>query len=542
MPKDFKSSLLFLRSIPSFPKHPSIPFPQISFLHTCLLSPHDRNPNATAPRFKSPLLSLLQKSNGDIRHVKQIHAQMILTGLILHTFASSQFIAFCVDSNFVDPDYRCKILVRIENPNAYMWNITIRGFSESEDPKEALLLYMRMLGMGCRPDNYTFPLLLKASARLFAIKLGVGILGHVWHLGFDSDVFVRNAAIHMFAMCHGLEDARRGFDGSCVRDLVSWNSMINGYVWSGRVDEALKLFQEMEGEGVEPDEVTMIGVVSSCAQLGDLELERGFHHYIEERGLKFTIALSNALMDMYVKCGSLEQARLLFDNMPRRTVVSWTTMVVGYVKFGYMDAARECFDEMPERDVVMWNSMIAGYVQHKRGKDALALFQEMQAAGVKPNGVAMVSLLSACAQIGALETGIWVHHYIDRHMIPQTVALGMALVDMYAKCGKIEKSLQVFEVIPERKTLTWTTMIGGLAIHGRGRDAISYFMKMIDIGLTPDEVTFVEVLSACCHAGLVDEGHRFFDQMSTTFGLSPKLKHYSCMVDLLGRAGLLDEG
>ncbi|KAF8403832.1 hypothetical protein HHK36_011938 [Tetracentron sinense] len=477
-----------------------------------------------------------------MNQLKQIQAQMILSGLITDGFASSRLIAFCAISESGNLDYCKTILSNIHKPNIFSWNIAIRGYSESENPKEAVFVYKQMLQSGeSRPDNYTYPFLLKACARLSVIRIGQEILGHVLHLGFDSDIFIHNAVIHMLVVCGELEAARQLFDESCLRDLVSWNSMINGYVRSGQSNEALKLYREMEIERVKPDEVTMIGVVSSCAQLEDLNLGREVHRYIEENGLKFTIPLSNALMDMYVKCGNLEAAQELFNNLAKRTMVSWTTMVMGYAKFGFLDAARKLFDEMPEKDVVPWNAMISGYVQCKRGKDGLALFHEMQAMDIKPDEVTMVSCLSACSQLGALDVGIWVHHYIEKQNLSLNVALGTALVDMYAKCGNITKALRVFREIPGRNALTWTAIIGGLALHGHAHEAISHFLEMIEIGLIPDEVTFLGVLSACCHGGLVHEGRRFFAQMRCNFNISPKLKHYSCMVDLLGRAGLLDE-
>ncbi|XP_077214510.1 SLOW GROWTH 1 [Tasmannia lanceolata] len=527
-----------LRSIRRIFKDPSV-----SSLHTRLLSDKEKKPNWNTNStlvLTNPILSLLEKCN-NMKQLKQIQAQMILTGLFLDEFAASRLIAFCAISDSGSLDYCRKILTHFENPNIFSWNVAIRGFSESEDPKQAIFMYKRLLGSGTRPDNYTYPLLLKACGRLSAFWMGNEILGHVLCLGLDSEIFVHNAIINMLSVCGGLECARQLFDKGCVRDLVSWNSMINGYIRNGRFDDALKLFREMGVEKVKPDEVTMIGVVSCCAQLEDLSLGREFHKYIEENGLTFTVPLSNALMDMYVKCRKLELARLLFDKMHKRSIVSWTTMIAGYSKLGFMDAARKLFVEMPERDVVPWSALIAGYVQCKRAKDALALFHEMQSECMKPNEVTMISLLSACAQLGALDIGLWLHQYIDKHSIPLNVAIGTALVDMYAKCGNIQRSIRVFRDMPKRNLLTWTAMIGGFAIHGHGEVAINHFEEMIGIGLKPDEITFIEVLSACCHSGLVEEGRRFFAQMSSKFDLWPKLKHYSCMVDLLGRAGLLDE-
>ncbi|KAH6765984.1 SLOW GROWTH 1 [Perilla frutescens var. hirtella] len=398
------------------------------------------------------------------------------------------------------------------------------------------------VGFSLRPDNYTFPLLFKVCARLLLSHLGREILAHVVKMNYDGDIFVRNALIHFLASCGELEAAHRVFEESCVRDLVSWNSLINGYVKSGRGGEALRVFSGMEMErGVDPDEITMIGVVTACTQLEDLELGRRFRQYIRDRGLNMSIPLANSLLDMYVKCGDLEEAKELFERMEVKTMVTWTTMVVGYAKFGYLDVARRLFNAMPEKDVVPWNAMLSAYVQFQHGKEALSLFHEMQAMKVKPDEVTMAICLSACAQLGALDVGIWIHHYIEKHNLSMTVVLGTALVDMYAKCGNISKALQVFHEIPGRNTLTYTAIIGGLALHGDARDALSCFQEMIHAGLMPDEVTFLGVLAACCHGGLVEEGRKIFSLMSSKFNIPPKIKHYSCMVDLLGRAGLLKE-
>ncbi|KAL8208481.1 hypothetical protein R6Q57_007893 [Mikania cordata] len=475
--------------------------------------------------------------------MKQIQTQMIITGLISDGLAASRLIAFCALSESRNLDYCKKILNNLHNPTVFSWNVTIRGYFESQKPEESILLYMEMLRRGktLRPDNYTYPLLLKCCAKLCLIWMGFGVLGHVIRLGFDSDLYVNNAVIHELVSCGELDDAKKVFYDSCVRDLVSWNSIINGYVRSGKPWETLRLYQRMEEDGMKPDEVTMIGMISCCALLENLNLGMEFHRYIEENQIKMTVALINALMDMYVKCGSMEIAESLFNKMTKKTVVSWTTMVVGYGNSGRMDDAKKLFDEMPDKDVVPWNAMIGCYIQTKRFKEALAMFHKMQSMKIDPDEVTMVYCLSACSQLGALDLGIWIHHYINKHNLSMTVALGTALVDMYAKCGNIAKARQLFDEIPKRNSLTWTAIIIALANHGKAHDAISHFWQMISVGLTPDEVTFLGILSACCHGGLVHEGRRIFTQMTSRFKITPKCKHYSCMVDLLGRAGLLEE-
>lgn len=467
---------------------------------------------------------------------------MILTGLVYDSFAASRLIAFCALSESRTLEYCTKILYNTQHPNVFSWNVTIRGHLESGDLEGALMLYKRMLQYGrLRPDNHTYPLLLKACSCPSLNFGGLAILGHILKFGFEFDIFVHNALITMLLSYGELEAAYDVFNKSCVRDLVTWNSMINGCVKRGLVNEALDLYWKMQAEKVKPDEITMIGLVSSCSQLQDLNLGRKFHQYIKENGLDLTIPLTNALIDMYVKCGDLMAGRALFDNMAPKTLVSWTTMVLGYASFGFLDVARELLYKIPEKNVVPWNAIISGCLEAKQCKEALSLFHEMQVSNIKPDEITMINCLSACSELGALDVGIWLHHYIKKHDYSLNVALGTALVDMYAKCGNIARALQVFQEMPQRNRLTWTAIIYGLALHGNAHDAISYFSEMICSGLMPDEITFLGILSACCHGGLVEEGRNIFNQMNSKFNISPKLKHYSCMVDLLGRAGHLEE-
>ncbi|KAL1222362.1 Pentatricopeptide repeat-containing protein [Cardamine amara subsp. amara] len=491
---------------------------------------------------QNPLLSLLEKCKS-LFHLKQIQAQMIITGLILDPFASSRLIAFCALSESRYLDYCVKILKGVENTNAFSWNVTIRGFSESENPKDSILIYKQMLryGFESRPDHFTFPVLFKVCANLALSRLGQMILGHVLKLRLELVSHVHNASIHMFASCGEMDNARKVFDESPVRDLVSWNSLINGYKKIGEAEKAIQVYKQMEIEGVDPDDVTMIGLVSSCSMLGNLNLGKEFYENVKGNELRMTVPLANALMDMFSKCGDIDEARRIFDKLEKRTIVSWTTMISGYAICGLLDVARKLFDGVEEKDVVLWNALIGGSVQAKRSQEALALFQEMQTSSTKPDEITMIHCLSACSHLGALDVGIWIHRYIKKHNLSLNVALGTSLVDMYAKCGNISEARSVFHGIQTRNSLTYTAIIGGLALHGDASAAISYFNEMIDAGIAPDEITFIGLLSACCHAGMIQTGRDYFSQMKCRFKLNPQLKHYSIMVDLLGRAGLLEE-
>ncbi|KAG2328500.1 hypothetical protein Bca52824_011228 [Brassica carinata] len=491
---------------------------------------------------RNRLLPLLAKCES-LLHLKQIQAQMILNGSILDAFDSSQLIDFCASSKRRYLDYCVKLLRGVNNPNAFSWNVTIKGFSVSPNPKDAILIYKEMLRDGgeSRPDHFTHPVLFSVCADLASSRLGLMILGHVIKMRLELVSHVTNASIHMFGCFGEMVNARKVFDESPFRDLVSWNSLINGYKKMGQAEKAIEVYKMMKSEGVEADEVTMIALVSSCAMMGRLSLGREFYGYIRDNGVSMTVPLANALMDMFSKCGNVHEARRIFDILEKRTIVSWTTMISGYARSGSLDVARKLFDEMDEKDVVLWNAMIGGSVHAKRPQDALALFQEMQTSSTKPDEITMIHCLSACSQLGALDLGVWIHRYIEKHNLSLNVALGTSLVDMYAKCGNISEARSVFHGMQTRNSLTYTSIIGGLALHGDASAAISYFNEMIDAGIAPDEITFIGLLSACCHAGMIQAGRDYFSQMKSRFNLNPQLKHYSVMVDLLGRAGLLEE-
>ena len=249
----------------------------------------------------------------------------------------------------------------------------------------------------------------------------------------------------------------------------------------------------------------------------------------------------NAMIDGYFKCGDLESAERLFESMPCPNVGSWNAMITGYARCGRVEDSRRLFDEMPQRDEVSWSAMIDGYVQQDCFKEALMVFNEMQRRGIRVRKFVMSSVLAACANVGALDQGRWIHAYVERNSIQLDAILGTSLVDMYAKCGRLDLALELFDRIHSKEVFTWNAIIGGLAMHGRADEALKLFSQMQMEKFKPDRITFVGVLNACAHAGLVEEGLQFFNSMEKVHGIRPVVEHYGCMVDLLGRAGLLDE-
>ena len=330
----------------------------------------------------------------------------------------------------------------------------------------------------------------------------------IFNMGFSSDVYVQNSLVHLYSVCGDCRGAGMMFDEMLVRDVVSWNCLMSGFVKIGLFDEALALFLRMD---VEPNVATFVSVLVACGRKGYLNLGKGIHGLSFKRPLQTPLLLGNALMDMYVKCECLCEAK-------------------------------QTFDELPERDIVSWTCILSGSVQCKRPKESLELFCKMQQSGIEPDKIILTSVLSACASLGALDYGRWVHEYIDRRAIKWDIQIGTAMIDMYAKCGCIKMALKTFNEMPCRNIITWNVLLGGLAMNGHGQEALRQFGEMTRSNIRPNGVTFLAILTACCHSGLVDEGRMYFHlMMREPYNVFPRLEHSGCMVDLLCRAGLLDE-
>lgn len=412
-------------------------------------------------------------------------------------------------------DYPISIFEKLEEPNSACYNLMIRAFTLKQSPTEAILLFNEMCGRSVRPDEFTFPCILKACSRLHALMEGEQIHALIMKYGlgskgFGSNGFVLNALIGMYASCGEVEVARHLFDGMSERSVGTWNSIFSGYTRSGCWEEVVGFFREMLEMEVGFDEVTLVCVLTACGRLNEIELGEWIHEYVVAKGLKGNLSLVTSLVGMYAKCGRVDTARRLFDEMPRRDVVAWT-------------------------------AMISGYSQANRHREALELFHEMQKTNIVPNEVTMVSILSSCAVLGALETGKWVHSYVMKKRMKLTVTLGTSLMDLYLKCGSVGNAIEVFRKMPSKNVFSWTVLIQGLANNGQGKRAIQFFNSMVEKKITPNNVTFTGVLCACSHAGLVDEGRGFFVGMTRDFGIEPEIEQYGCMVDILGRAGLIEE-
>nr|DAD39013.1 TPA_asm: hypothetical protein HUJ06_013336 [Nelumbo nucifera] len=324
--------------------------------------------------------------------------------------------------------------------------------------------------------------------------------------------------------------------------IFNWNTVIRGYSRSKNPNRSISVFTQMLRVGVSPDHLTFPFLAKASARLSSLRLGLAIHSCIFKAGFEMDRFVGNSLIHMYASCNDIASAQKLFEEMPQRSLVSWNAIIDGYAKCGDLVAARVIFESMPERDVVSWSSLIDGYVKAGDHREALTIFNRMRFVGPEANEVTMVSVLCACAHLGALEQGRMMHQYVKDNALPLSLTLRTSLVDMYAKCGAIEEALLVFNGVSVHQTdvLIWNAMIGGLATHGLVKESLELFTDMQNLGIAPDEITYLCLLSACAHGGLVEQAWYFFNSLGK-HGMTPKSEHYSCMVDVLGRAGQLDE-
>uniref|UniRef100_A0A7N0REL4 Chlororespiratory reduction 4 n=1 Tax=Kalanchoe fedtschenkoi TaxID=63787 RepID=A0A7N0REL4_KALFE len=385
--------------------------------------------------------------------------------------------------------------------SALLYNSLIRAYVRNGQHSQAFEAFFQMQLDGIWPDNFTYPCLLKACCGLHCVQM---IHSSVVKFGFGGDIFVPNALIDSYAKCgvFGISAARKLFDEMSEKDVVSWNTMVGGMVKAGEVENARKLFDEMP----ERDAVSW-----------------------------------NTILDGYAKRGEMGKAFELFEEMPERNVVSWSTMVSGYSKAGDMEMARLLFDTMPVKSLVPWTIIVSGYAEKGLAKDAIEMYDRMEEARMELDDGTVISVLAACAESGLLGLGRRVRSSMERVNYERSTAVSNALVNMYAKCGDLDEAFSVFDRIASKDIISWNAMIGGLAMHGRGEEALQVFSRMKREGFTPDKVTLVGVLCACTHAGFVDRGRSYFDKMLEDYGVAPEVEHYGCMIDLLGRRGRLIE-
>ncbi|KAJ7523112.1 hypothetical protein O6H91_18G038200 [Diphasiastrum complanatum] len=327
---------------------------------------------------------------------------------------------------------------------------------------------------------------------------------------YDRTTYLGNWLVQMYGDCGSVADARAAFHNLRNANLYSWTILMKAYIKNGCGREGLDCFQQMQLKGLKPDHVAFICALDACAIVGAFEEAKQIHSDIVDRCFEGQVTVGTALVNMYGKCGSLQDAKAVFGRMPHRNVVTWT-------------------------------AMMTAYVQNGQGMEALNLFDQMQIDGIYPNQITFLCAIDACASLAALETGRMIHNAVVDRGHSEQVVIGNALVNMYGKCGSVQDAKDVFDRMPARNVVSWSAMIAASAQNGHAREALDLFDQMLREGLKPNHVTFLSILTACRHMGHVDAGWHYFDSMSQDHGIPRTVEHYVCLIDLLGRAGQLDD-
>lgn len=390
------------------------------------------------------------------------------------------------------------------------------------------------------------------------------------------DIFTYNAILSAYSKLGSVEDLKGFFDAMPVRDSVSYNTVLAGLGSSGCEREALAVFVRMRKEGFVVSEYTIVSVLNACSGLLDLSRGKQIHARIVACDLGGNAFVSNALIDMYAKCGEIDNASWLFNVMRHKNVVSWNLMISGYMKnglpevcidlfkemqssglkpdqvtvsnvlgaffrIGYVDEAWEAFKEIKEKDEVCWTTMIAGFVQNGNEEDALLLFSEMLLENVRPDSFTISSVVSSCAKLASLHHGRVIHGKAVHMGVGVDLLVSTALIDMYSKCGETKDAWVIFNMMPTKNVVSWNSMVLGYAQNGKDLEALELYEEMLQKNVKPDNITFVGVLSACMHVGFTERGDRYFRSIRQLHQMKPTLDHYACMINLLGRTGYIDK-
>ncbi|XP_077215201.1 pentatricopeptide repeat-containing protein At4g13650-like [Tasmannia lanceolata] len=433
---------------------------------------------------------------------EQIHGFSVKTGFDSDCFVGTSLVDMY--GRFGDMESSEIVFRSILLTDLALYNAMIVGFSQNGLNELALEFFSELKLVGFNPNECTFSSVLKAFSGLKCASLGRAFHGVVVKSEFCRDLVVNTALIDVYMKCGCVKESCRVFDKMSKRSSVSYNSMILGHGQSGNFNEAVRLFIDMNRMQLEADNATFIVLLSWCPGT-----ERSVYVHAIKRGFGLDLMVQNALLDGLIKGGAVDEAQSFFDKMQQRNVVSWTTIISGLSQLGF-------------------------------DPDALEFFKRMQIESVCPNCFTFSCVLKACGNLANLEQGRCIHGCSIKHGINDEEFTNCSLLDMYAKCGALDESYRLFDELPKKDVVSWNSMISGCAHHGYGNEALKLFEIMEKNGVTPNHVTFVSLLSACSRCGLLDVGVSIFESMTRKYGIVPSMEHYTCMVDMFGRAGMLD--
>ncbi|KAK4489865.1 hypothetical protein RD792_000511 [Penstemon davidsonii] len=444
---------------------------------------------------------------------KSIHCHVIRVGLDCNVNVLNSLVSFYMGSaNLLS--YAAFLFDVVSEKSVVTVNCMISGHVKRGHLDVGLSLFIKMLkgcyGSSLKPNYVTFVILISGCAE-FGVGTGNALHCCCFKMGLNGNVELCNVLINLYAKSGCIFYAANVFRDMPEKDLISWNTMIWGYTNNGDCTQAFSLFRKMRIEEIKLDKISFSCLISSCAALKDLLLGRMIHAHVISIGLESDVSVGTALIDMYAKCRK-------------------------------MMAARNLFDELPKQNIEIWNSMIHAYIENGQSKKALKVLDQIESKELELDEVTILGLIMACRDMGSLDKGISMHSIVESNeLYKKSVVLGNALIDMYAKCGSMGRARAVFDRMPCRDVISWTSIIVGHAINGEGVKSLNAFKQMCAEKIIPNSVTFIGVLLACGHAGLVDEGRKLYQIMCKDYHIKPQIEHCGCMVDMLARAGKIEE-
>lgn len=457
------------------------------------------------------VLSVALKACGldnNINYGQLLHGVCVKNGLVSSVFVGSALLDMYAKTGMISES--CRVFDEMPERNVVSWTAIITGLVKAGYCNEALMYFSDMWSCRLPCDAYSFAIALKACSDLCNLEHGKEIHTQAIKKGFDATAYVVNTLATMYNRCGKLDYGMCLFGRMRIPDVVSWTSLITSYVQTGKEDIAIQQFMRMRHSDVRPNEYTFAAVISGCANLGKILWGEQLHAHAARIGFMGALSVANSIMTLYSRCGQLRSASVVFSALTRKDIISWSTIIAGYSQAGY-------------------------------GKECFQYFSWMRWEGPKPTEFALASMLSVSGTMAILEQGRQLHAHVLKIGLEHMSLIQSALITMYSKCGSIKDASEVYNCTRNDDVVSWTSMVNGYAEHGHSEEAIDLFEKMLQVGLRPDSVTFVGVLSACSHAGLVDLGYHYFSFMSNKFQINPSKEHYGCMIDLLCRAGRLTE-
>ena len=445
----------------------------------------------------------------ELVHLQCLHACVIRYGFGSDlALANSLLNVYCKCGRVEDAHVLFELM---EERDVISWNSLVSGYAQVGNIREVMQILIRMKTNGIEPDEQTFVPFVSTAAMQNELRLGKLIHGHILRAGLDLNSNIETSLIGMYLKCRNVSSAFRIFEGLMHnKDVFTWSAMISGLVQNDCADMAIAIFQRMVKSKVMPSTATISSVLAACAELGSFSQGASVHGYILRQRIKLDVPSQNSLVTMYAKCGHLEQSCSVFDRM-------------------------SC------RDRVSWNAIVSGHAQNGHLCKALLLFNEMRETLQRPDSITFVSLLQACAAIGALHQGKWIHSFVTRSCLGPCISIDTALVDMYSKCGDLGSAQKCFNRMPQQDLVSWSSIIAGYGSHGKGETALKMYNEFLLSGIRPNHVIYLLILSACSHNGLVSQGLSLFHSMTKDWGIEPRLQHRACVVDLLSRAGRVEE-